>query len=278
MKTHQIIITIGAGIVSLCAGTLLSSTHKDLGKSITLATLLSVPSVVGSYLVIERKATKRIREAQDKAKEADTKTKRFERQAEDSLTAIAVTQSKLAEIEGRNKQLVAELATLTQTLGATEADRARLAQMVATLQPTIVKLESDLAASKEQVTELRAELEAWDNAFHERVESEASAQFQQARAVEIERIFAEHDQVTSEAMQLFRRLQQWAVKISDSHESKRTLITSLAQSYNGNLDELSTAVNQERDEYLKQIEILNVKVGRFLPDVEFRGEGIQGTG
>jgi hypothetical protein len=79
-------------------------------------------------------------------------------------------------------------------------------------------------------------------------------------------------------MQLFRRLQQWAVKISDSHESKRTLITSLAQSYNGNLDELSTAVNQERDEYLKQIEILNVKVGRFLPDVEFRGEGIQGTG
>ncbi len=87
-RTHQIIISLGAGVFSLGAGTLLSSNHKDFGKSLTLATVLTLPTVAGTYWVIERKATKRINEAhsqvseaQDQAREADTRAKQSEGKA-----------------------------------------------------------------------------------------------------------------------------------------------------------------------------------------------------
>ncbi len=79
-RTHQI-ISLGAGVFSLGAGTLLSSNHKDFGKSLTLATVLTLPTVAGSYWVIDRKANRRISEAQDKAREADTRAKQSEGKA-----------------------------------------------------------------------------------------------------------------------------------------------------------------------------------------------------
>jgi hypothetical protein len=64
-------------------------------------------------------------------------------------------------------------------------------------------------------------------------------------------------------MRLFRQLQGWGHKVAHGHQQKRELITSLAQSYNGNLDDLNAAVDKEREQYLEQIELLNMRVGQL---------------
>lgn len=264
VSPKQIGIVASSGITALLAGTLIASGMKNnVGQTITLATLLTLPTAVGIHLVIDSQATKRINEAQEKAKRAESSASQAKSEAVETFENWQATRIQLEQVEVRNSQLLAELAAIRQTLEQVEGDRAKFASMVANLQPTISKLESDLTASREQVEELQAEIEAWEQTFDERVNLEATERFKEARANEIQRIFDEHDTITNEAMMLFKRLQAWALKVSDGHESKRQIITSLATSYNSNLDQLNELVDKEREGYLRQIEILNMRVGQL---------------
>jgi hypothetical protein len=264
LSPKQIGIIAGSGISALLTGALITNGIKNnAGLTIALSTLLTLPTAVGIHLVVDTQATKRINQAEGKAKKAESKASQAEYESIENFEKWQLTRMQLEQVEARNSQLSAELATIQQALEQAEGDRAKFASMIGSLQPTISKLESELAASREQVEELQLEVEAWEQAFDERVNQEATERFQQARRNEIQRIFQEHDVITGEAMTLFNRLQQWAVKIADSHESKRSLITSLDQSYNGNLDQINAAVDRERQEYLTQIELLHEKVGRL---------------
>jgi hypothetical protein len=127
----------------------------------------------------------------------------------------------------------------------------------------ITGLEQELATANSRIEELEADTEAWEEEFHSRVAVEADKRFQVAKKEEIQHIFDEHDKITSEAMRLFRQLQGWGHKVAHGHQQKRELITSLAQSYNGNLDDLNAAVDKEREQYLEQIELLNIRVGQL---------------
>jgi hypothetical protein len=100
------------------------------------------------------------------------------------------------------------------------------------------------------------------SALH-RVQSAADAKFQQAKKVEIERIFQEHDAITSQAMALFRQLQGWGEKVAHGHAAKREIIKNLAASYNQNLDEVNELIEKERSHYITQIEVLNERVGQL---------------
>ncbi len=77
-RTNQVVFSVGAGIVSLCAGTLLTSNFKNAGQTITLATLLSLPTVAGLHLVLDGKATKRINEAEAKASNSESRASQAE--------------------------------------------------------------------------------------------------------------------------------------------------------------------------------------------------------
>jgi hypothetical protein len=246
LSPKQIGIIAGSGISALLTGALITNGIKNnAGLTIALSTLLTLPTAVGIHLVVDTQATKRINQAEGKAKKAESKASQAEYELIENFEKWQLTRMQLEQVEARNSQLSAELATIQQALERAEGDRAKF------------------ASSGEQVEELQLEVEAWEQAFDERVNQEATERFQQARRNEIQRIFQEHDVITGEAMALFNRLQQWAVKIADSHESKRSLITSLAQSYNGNLDQINAAVDRERQEYLTQIELLHEKVGRL---------------
>src|SRR5919202_2121473 len=260
----QIGIVVGGGITALIAGSLIASgIRTNAGQTILLASVMSFPAIAGVHLVIDSQATKRINEAQSKRRKAEEDASQAKYESAQNLEKWQATTQQIEEVHSKNSQLVNELAALRQVLEQVEGARAKNASMVASLQPSVSKLESDLVARREQVEELQAEVEAWEATFQERVDLEATERFKVARANEIQRIFDEHDSITASAMQLFRRLQQWAVKISDSHESKRSLIVSLASGYNQNLDELNQLVDKERDGYLRQIEILNVRVGQL---------------
>ena len=124
-------------------------------------------------------------------------------------------------------------------------------------------LQADLEASQGKVEELQAECEEWELQCEHRVCVEAEAKFQQAKKAEIERIFQEHDAITSQAMALFRQLQGWGEKVAHGHAAKREIIKNLAASYNQNLDEVNELIEKERSHYLTQIEVLNERVGQL---------------
>jgi hypothetical protein len=110
---------------------------------------------------------------------------------------------------------------------------------------------------------LQLEIEEWEEQFSDRVEVAADAKFQVAKKAEIQKIFDEHDAITSQAMQLFQELQQWGQKVAHGHQTKREIIQNLARSYNENLLEFGETVKKEHAAYVSQIEILNERVGQL---------------
>ncbi len=255
MKISSLVTNASIGVTSLLAGILLSGKGASLNV-ISLAGLMTIPSVYGLHIIIDSRATNRVNKA--------------EKKASDSAAKLEKNKTLLAEAEQRNAKLSAELVTLQQALKQTqdalnqgEGERSKLAGLTATLTPAVAKLEAELLAAKGRIQELEQEVKDWEENFHAAVDLEADKRFKEAKRQEIQRIFDEHDAITSEAMGLLERLQNWGHKVASSHEAKRELITSLAQSYNQNLDELNTAVDKEREQYLEQIEILRERIAQL---------------
>jgi len=269
-RTSQVFFSVGAGVVSLCAGTLLTSNFKNAGQTITLATLLSLPTVAGLHLVLDGKATRRINEAESKGSKAESKAREAEARASlaefkaiEATARLSQTQSRLAELGRKNSELATELASVRAVLEDVNRHRHQLLVYAEKVQPTINQLQQELRTAQQSAEALQLEIEDLETDFEEKVEAEAEERFHAAKHEEIQRIFDEHDAITSNAMALFKRLQSWGQKVAVSHEQKRELITSLASAYNQNLDEFGQLVEKERSHYIEQIEILNENVGRL---------------
>jgi hypothetical protein len=250
---NKLTLSLMTGTCGLFAGVLLGGGVKDLGKTIAMGGLMTVPAVALTHLVVDGKAQERVNEIEEKS----------------VLVATELTKAKsqLVDIERSNRILITDLEKLRQQLKASESDRASLSVMLSNLNPLLAKLESELAASKKRIIGLEGELEQcqadceeWESQFDVRLQAEADKRFQEARRGSLEKIFFEHDQVTQEAMALFRRLQSWAVKVGEGHQAKAQIIRDLASVYNKNLDELGETVEQERSQYLRHIELLHEKV------------------
>jgi chemotaxis protein histidine kinase CheA len=262
-RTNQVVISVSAGVVSLCAGALLSSNFKNAGQTITLATLLSLPTVVGLHLVLDGKATKRINEAQSKASNAESRASQAEFKAVEATATLNQTQSRLTVLGKKNSQLVSELASVRKTLEDVNLHREQLLVYAENTQPTISQLQEELKTAQQTVEALQAEIEELETDFEEKVETEAQQRFQEAKKEEIQRIFDEHDAITSQAMSLFKRLQSWGQKVAVSHEQKRELIVTLAGAYNQNLEGVRQLVEKEHGHYIQQIEILHENIARL---------------
>jgi ribosomal protein S27AE len=255
MKLYEVLTNTSIGVCSLLAGISLGGNGASL-NAFSLAALISIPSVYGLHIVIDTRATNRINKA--------------EKKASDSVAKLEKNQVLLSEIEQRNAKLNIELATVQQALKQTQdvlnqgdSERSKLLTMVASLTPAIAKLEAELLAAKGRMQQLEGEVSDWEENFHAAVDLEADKRFKEAKRQEIQRIFDEHDAITSEAMGLLERLQTWGHKVASSHEAKREMIKSLAHSYNLNIDSLSDSFDNERVAYLQQIEILREKVGQL---------------
>ena len=262
-RTTQVVFSVGAGVVSLCAGTLLSANFKNAGQTITLAILLSLPTVATLHLVLDGKATKRINEAESKVSNAERKAKQAELGLSDAIANLDQKQARLSELSKKNSELANDLLSVRKVLEDVNLHRDRLLVYANNVQPTITQLQQELRMAHETVETLQAEIENLEDDFDQKVQDEAEERFQAAKREEIQRIFDEHDQITCKAMELFKRLQSWGQKVAVSHEQKRELITSLASTYNSNLGQINDSVETERGHYLEQIELLNEKVGRL---------------
>jgi hypothetical protein len=221
-------------------------------KTVSIAALLALPTTFVTHLVADTQATKRINEAEERVKG-------LERELQKAISKTTF----LEDIEARSQHLSEELNKVRAALQLAVTEHQKASELNLYLQQSLSALQVDLEASQQKVEELEAECQAWEEEFSDRVLTEADAKFQQAKKAEIERIFQEHDAITSQAIALFQRLQGWGEKVAHGHQTKREIIKNLATSYNANLDELGQLVEKERGHYIEQIELLHEKVGRL---------------
>jgi len=244
-------VVIGSGVFGLLAGFAVMTGSLTI-KNITVAGMLALPTAFVSHFVTDSAAQKRINKAEERAK-------KLERELEKAISQTTLRE----DIEARSQHLAEEIDKVRSALDLAIGEHQKASELNLYLQQTVTTLQADLEASQGKVEELEAECQVWEEEFSDRVSTEADARFQQAKKNEIERIFQEHDAITSQAIALFQRLQGWGEKVAHGHQTKREIIKNLATSYNANLDELGQLVEKERGHYIEQIELLHEKVGRL---------------
>jgi chromosome segregation ATPase len=200
---------------------------------------LAVPSTLTAHIVTDSIAQKRINQA-------DERVTRLQRE----LATVETKTAFLEDIEARSLHLAEEIDKVRSALDLAIGEHQKASELNLYLQQTLTTLQADLEASQGRIEELQAECEVWEEEFSDRVSREANAKFQQAKKAEIERIFQEHDAITSQAIALFQRLQGWGEKVAHGHQTKREINQELATSYNANLDELGQLVEKERGHYI----------------------------
>jgi hypothetical protein len=209
--------------------------------------------VAVGLIVGDTKAQQRINKAESKASNA--------------LRSLDGMSTKLTASEEREARLKVDLAqmqgTLTQfkeLLKACESDRCQSAESISQLQGELVNLRAALAQRNERLEELEAEVEEWEKEFNSRIDVEADKRFQVAKLAEIRKIEAENDEITREAMDIVRGFRQWGIEVDAPLQDRGEFIKSVTSQYNDHIEGLKGSISVQVGEYVKQIEILNVKV------------------
>jgi hypothetical protein len=266
-------IALSTGALGILAGIAIASGGflPSLAKTISIAGGAALPAIALTHFIVDTRATRKINESERRASDAATSLDKATRELEDSKARLANLTRELEayrrQSEQQRQELLNQLEQTKQDLLVVESDRYRAEKLIAQLQGNIEALEAQTKKDREQIDYLISEIQQWELNFHSLVDAESDKKFKVAKANEIQKIFDEHDQITQEAMRLFRQLQSWGEKVAHGHNSKREIIRSLATAYNGNLDEINQAIDKERLGYLEQIELLNEKVGRLQQEL-----------
>jgi hypothetical protein len=235
----------GSGVLGLCLGLVMGGNGFN-GQSLALAGLLALPPVAVGLVVADTKAQSKINQAESKASTALR-----------SLDDISV---KLAASEEREAKLKLELLEILQELGRSNELLKSCQLDCSQSVESINRLESSLAVATDRLGDLEAEVNEWEREFHTRVSSEAQKRYDAVRRTEIQRIQAENDEITNEALDIVRGFRQWAVEVDGRLQDRGEFIKSVTTQYNNHLEGLKGSVGTQIEEYLKQIEILNCKV------------------
>jgi len=210
---------------------------------------------------------------------ADTKSQRLLNNAESKNEQAGQTlhkvikefdncKSRLASVNSQLESLKDELKSARNTINSLGHNKLENTGLIAQLQNRLNELSARTQKDAQRIEYLESETQQWELSFRTEVEAQANQRFQVAKSQELQKIYDEHDLITGETMQLFRRLQNWGEKVAHGHQSKAEIIKSLASSYNNNLDEVSKAISEEQQNYLSQIELLNERVAQLQQQLQ----------
>lgn len=250
--------SLGLSTFSLCAGLAIASGGftNDIGKLISMLGVGALPASFITYLVADTKSQRLLNHAENKNEQAGQTLHKIIREFDNC-------KSKLATVSSQLESLKDELKEARNTINSLGHNKLESTAIIAQLQAKLNQLSTQTQKDTQRIEYLESETEQWEFNFKTQVEAEANKRLQVAKSQELEKIYNEHDLITSEAMALFRRLQSWGEKVAHGHQSKAEIIKSLASSYNENLDEVGEAIAHERQNYLLQIELLNERVGQL---------------
>ena len=193
-------------------------------KDASIASLLAAPAALITHVVTDSKAQKRVRELDSKLSKALR-----------DLDIAKQNVSKLEDLENKVYYLNLSLEETKKALDLAVVEHEKAYKLNQVMREEKGVLAGQVAAFKSEIEQLQLEIEEWEEQFSDRVEVAADAKFRVAKKAEIQKIFDEHDAITSQAMQLFQELQQWGQKFAHGHQTKREIIQNLARSYNENL-------------------------------------------
>lgn len=216
-----------------------------------------------AYLVADAKLQKELRKASKIARSASDNLHSVINKYEASKAKIAKLNSELEILRDELKEARNTINSLGHARIESSVMTAHLNSKLDEYQAKLTQFFNQSQKDKQRIEYLESEVEQWEFNFKSAVDAEANKRFQIAKQGELEKIYIEHDSITSEAMALFRRLQSWGEKVAHGHASKAEIIKSLASGYNQNLDEVGQAINAERQNYLEQIELLNIRIGQL---------------
>jgi hypothetical protein len=216
------------------------------GQSLALAGLLALPPVAVGLVVADTRAQQKINQAESKSGAAL-------RNLDDVTLKLATTEQSEARLKLELVEVLHQLGRSNELLKSCQLDCTQSVE-------SINRLESSLSVAKERLGELEAEVNEWEREFHTRVSSEAQKRYDAAKKAEIQRIQAENDEITHEALDIVRGFRQWAVEVDGRLQDRGEFIKSVTTQYNNHLEGLKGSVSTQIEEYLKQIEILNCKV------------------
>ncbi|RCJ32049.1 hypothetical protein A6769_28805 [Nostoc punctiforme NIES-2108] len=249
---------LGLGVFGFCTGLAFASGGftNDTAKLISMLGIGALPASFITYLVADTKSQRLLTHAESKNEQAGQTLHKIIRDFERSKSRLATVASELESLKD-------ELKEARNTINSLGHNKLESTALIAQLQAKLNQLSTQTQKDTQRIEYLESETEQWELNFKTQVEAEANKRFQLAKSQELEKIYHEHDSITSEAMQLFRRLQNWGEKVAHGHQSKAEIIKSLASSYNENLDEVGEAIANERQNYIEQIELLNERVGQL---------------
>lgn len=255
--------SLGLSAFSLCAGLAVASGGftNDIGKVISMLGLGALPASFITYFIADTKSQRLLNNAESKNQKAGETLHKIIRDFERS-------KSKLANASSQLESLKDELKEARNTINSLGHSKLESTGLIAQLQAKLNQAFTQSQQDKQRIEYLESECSQWEFHFKSQVETEANKRFQVAKSQELEKIYHEHDSITSEAMQLFRRLQSWGEKVAHGHQNKAEIIKSLASSYNENLDEVGEAIAHERQNYIEQIELLNERVGQLQQQLQ----------
>jgi hypothetical protein len=255
--------SLGLSAFSLCAGLVVASGGfaNDTAKIISMLGVGALPASFITYLIADTKSQRLLNDAESKNQKAGETLHKI-------IRDFDTCKSKLASVTSLLETVKDELKEARNTIKSLGHNKLENTGLIAQLQAKLNQLSTQTQTDSQRIEYLQAETEQWEFNFKSQVETEANQRFQLAKSQELEKIYTEHDSITSEAMQLFRRLQSWGEKVAHGHQSKAEIIKSLASSYNDNLDEVSKAISEERQNYLNQIELLNERVGQLQQQLQ----------
>lgn len=249
---------LGLSAFSLCSIIAIASGGftNDTAKIISMLGLGALPASFITYFVADTKAQRLINDAESKNKQAGETLHKIIREFDNCKKKLTTVSSQLETVKD-------ELKETRNTINSLGHNKLENTALIAQLQANLNQLSTQSQKDTQRIEYLESETEQWEFNFKTQVETEANKRFQVAKSQELEKIYNEHDLITSEAIALFRRLQSWSEKVAHGHQSKAEIIKSLACSYNENLDDVGEAIASERQNYLLQIELLNERVGQL---------------
>ncbi len=250
--------SLGLSVFSLCAGLVVASGGftNDIAKLISMLGVGALPASFITYFIADTKSQRLLNDAESKNEQAGKTLHKI-------IRDFDTCKSKLTNASSQLESLRDELKEARNTINSLGHNKLENTGLIAQLQAKLNQAFNQSQQDKQRIEYLESETEQWEFNFKTQVETEANQRFQLAKSQELEKIYIEHDSITSEAMQLFRRLQSWGEKVAHGHQSKAEIIKSLASSYNENLDEVGEAIASERQNYLLQIELLNERIGQL---------------
>ena len=255
--------SLGLSAFGLCAGLAIASggLANDTAKVISMLGVGALPASFITYFVADTKSQKLLNDAESNNQKAGETLHKVIKEFDNCKSRLATVNSQLESLKDELK----EARNTINSLGHNKLENTGLiAQLQAKLNQAFTQSQQD----KQRIEYLESETEQWEFNFKTQVETEANKRFQIAKSQELEKIYQEHDAITGETMQLFRRLQNWGEKVAHGHQSKAEIIRSLASSYNNNLDEVSKAISEEQQNYLSQIELLNERLAQLQQQLQ----------